>query len=253
MAKTKTLSLSETFERYSGLYQPIPDGVPAHSFCFFCCGPISGEYPRCFGCNRVFFQRNAPAELRGRIVPMTSATNPGPWYTRLAGYKGARPDYGTPIAALIGTFYQTHTDRFEELLGGPVYAIATVPSKRGVAFKDHQLPNTVMRLVQYRALVQDLVRFKEGEELGGQHNFYEPTRFEAVDAKGKRILLIEDVWVSGATAVSAAGALLDGGASAVVVSPVARVVSAKGFHAEDHPYILGMDEPYDVERWPKDL
>lgn len=41
---------------------------------------------------------------------------------------------------------------------------------------------------------------------------------------GKRVLLVEDAWVTGATAVSAAGSLVEAGAAEVLVLPIARII-----------------------------
>ena len=66
----------------------------------------------------------------------------------------------------------------------------------------------------------------------------------------KRIVLIEDTWITGATAVSAAGALLDAGADSVVIAPIARDFRVL-YHAEDHPYLAHIARGYDVRFWPR--
>jgi hypothetical protein len=63
------------------------------------------------------------------------------------------------------------------------------------------------------------------------------------------VLLVEDSWVSGATPLSAAGALH--AADAEVLSlPIARVINNPGWWG-DNPYLTMMWEPYDVVRWPR--
>ena len=71
--------------------------------------------------------------------------------------------------------------------------------------------------------------------------------------EGRRILLIEDSWVTGATAVSAAGSLLAADAASVLILPVARVIDT-GFWPEDHPYRTALREPwdpFDSNAWPR--
>lgn len=78
---------------------------------------------------------------------------------------------------------------------------------------------------------------------------YRPASFSTIaQVEGLRVVLIEDSWVSGATPLSAAGALHDAGAS-VLVLPIARVVDNPAYWGE-HPYVTQMTEAYDVARWP---
>lgn len=81
-----------------------------------------------------------------------------------------------------------------------------------------------------------------------------PTAFRPgpISVAGKRVLLIEDSWTSGATAISAAGALLDGGAASVLIMPIARIIPS-GFWPDDHPYRTAMKLPWDPDsdQWPR--
>jgi glutamine phosphoribosylpyrophosphate amidotransferase len=80
---------------------------------------------------------------------------------------------------------------------------------------------------------------------------YRPEIFEVVDdVAGDRIVLVEDTWIRGATALSAAGALLSAGAGAVVITPIARDVKPS-FHGEDHPYLSYLTAGYDITAWPR--
>ena len=62
---------------------------------------------------------------------------------------------------------------------------------------------------------------------GPHRKTYNSSAFSAgtTSVVGERVLLMEDTWVTGATAISAAGALLREGASGVMVMPIARAVS----------------------------
>lgn len=66
----------------------------------------------------------------------------------------------------------------------------------------------------------------------------------------QRVLLLEDVWVTGSTPISAAAALLREGAAAVAGVPLARVVDSV-FWRESHPYREAMARPYDLDTWPR--
>jgi len=56
--------------------------------------------------------------------------------------------------------------------------------------------------------------------------------------------------VTGATALSAAGALLMHGAAAVAILPLARCLDTS-YWGELHPYRAAADRPYRVAFWPR--
>lgn len=76
---------------------------------------------------------------------------------------------------------------------------------------------------------------------------YGPARFRADEdvVAGGRIVLLEDLWVSGRTWISAAGALVDAGAEAVAIMPIARRVTIDNpvMATEDHPLFESGREP----------
>ena len=57
--------------------------------------------------------------------------------------------------------------------------------------------------------------------------------------------------MSGSKAVSTAGSLLEAGAAAVVIVPIARMIDGPGYYPADHPYYAWMSEPHDYARWPR--
>lgn len=76
--------------------------------------------------------------------------------------------------------------------------------------------------------------------------------FEAgsTGVQGERVVLLEDTWATGATCLSAAGALLRLGAAAVAVLPVCRVVY-ESFVDEGDPYRNNEADMFDVAHWPR--
>jgi hypoxanthine-guanine phosphoribosyltransferase len=86
----------------------------------------------------------------------------------------------------------------------------------------------------------------------GRPGSYEPGIFDTVeDVDGDRVLLVEDTWISGATALSAAGNLLEAGANSVVIVPLAREMKL-AYHRDLSPeYISYLDGLYDVKSWPR--
>lgn len=79
---------------------------------------------------------------------------------------------------------------------------------------------------------------------------YQPEVFRVGGVDGDRIMLVEDTWITGGTALSAAGALLAAGAESVVVTPIAREVNRE-FRTGQHRYLDYLSGAYDITHWPK--
>ena len=92
--------------------------------------------------------------------------------------------------------------------------------------------------------------YDSAEPVNRRH--YNPSAFNPgpVSVDGESVLLLEDSWATGATAISAAGAILNHGAAAVAVVPLARIVDSD-YWPKDHPYRQVMEQPYDPSSWPR--
>jgi hypothetical protein len=192
-----------------------------------------------------------PVALHGRAVPMTAALSPGPWYTRLWTYKQGQPEYGAVVASLVHIYLTANEARVAELLGGPPAMLTIVPSKRpGVTFATQPFLRALARVPPLRERLAHTLTFVPGQQL--QRWQYNPAAFGLgpITVAGKRIVLLDDTWVTGATAVSAAGALLRDGAAAVVILSAARKIDA-GFWPDTHAYRQAMAVPYDPAAWPR--
>jgi predicted amidophosphoribosyltransferase len=230
--------------------RPILGTVPPvyQSFvCSRCLGPVSG-FAHCFGCNKLF--ASAPHELRGAVVPMTSVVKPSPWYSLLAGYKTSAPQYMPPLAAVAYAFITAHEAEITGLLGGESDLLTIVPSTRGIPYDQQPLCSTLALTTAIRERLVQTMSYVSGQSIGRQE--YKPTVFKPIKGtiKGKRVVLVEDTWVSGSRALSAAGALMEAGASGVAVLPIARVLD-DGFWPSDHPYRTAMQQGYDHRAWPR--
>lgn len=191
-----------------------------------------------------------PLEFRRAVVPITTALNPGPWYTRLATYKAGRPDYQSILASLVYCFMAQHRLRIGEMLGGAWDRITIVPSKRGISYEQQPLRAALSLVEPTASKLAETLRFRHDQPIPRQQ--YRPQSFVRGPAscEGQRLVLIEDLWVSGATSLSAAGALLRDGASAVVILPIARLID-RDYWGLDHPYIQAMAADYDLSAWPR--
>jgi phosphoribosylpyrophosphate synthetase len=181
---------------------------------------------------------------------MSVVINPSLWYGRLVNYKNGSDHDHTLVSALIAAYLAAHESRISDLLGGPVSRIAVVPSTRGRRFVVHPLARAVQRSRLFGQRLVDAVRHRSGEVIARQE--YKPSIYaiEAGTVAGERVVLIEDLWVSGARAVSAAGALLEARATSVVVLPIAREIrTSTPFCPEE--YVNDVNRPYAVDAWPR--
>ena len=213
--------------------------------CPVCLGPVTPGFARCYACGQLLPQM--PAILSGRIIPISSALKPGPWYGRLREYKITRPEYMSTLAALAHLYVNAHADAIADLLGGTPTAIAAVPSTRGWQPKQQPLYRALDRSSVLRTKLRVLQKH-DGSAVDRRE--YKPAAFPAVASlSGERVILVEDLWVTGAKAVSAAGALMAARAS-VVVLVIGREVNST-YTDDDHPYRAAMKVPFDIDSWPR--
>lgn len=242
--------VDEVFAQVRPLLGSVP-GVEERFVCRFCLGPMNPGFVRCLGCERLFGgERGAPRELGARVVPMTSALNPSPWYTRLATYKVGNPEYRALMGALAYTWLAAHERRIAELLGGEATLVTIVPSKRGIGYEEQPLRKALAVVPPLGERLVSTLTFRAGGRAGRHRYHSESFGPGPVAVVGERVVLIEDTWVTGATAMSAAGALMEHGAEAVAVVPLARCVDS-GFWAEGHGYREAMGREYRVGFWPR--
>jgi hypothetical protein len=193
-----------------------------------------------------------PDGLRDSVFPMSAAINPSLWYGRLFRYKAGEPESGRVLTAVAHCWITAHLETISSELGGEPTLMTIVPSKReGVTFRVQPLRRAIADLPDPPAPLVQLLEMVPGAAV--PRNTYRPEAFEAVrDVRRHRVLLIEDSWVSGATPLSAAGAILQAGAAAVAVVPIARVVDREFWIKPHpgHPYVEALARPYDPNVWP---
>lgn len=246
----------EYFDQTRRHIRPIPQGLPGET-CPYCLGPVSSGFARCWSCNRLFHQNGAPLELARSLVPMSAVLNPGPWYTRFSTFKNVGQQARVELAAFLHMFLRHQLERLEALAGGPFDAVTVVPSKRGVPYEEQPLQRVVgaacgLDPLRERLEVVGLLTHSGGSG-GPARAAYRPGEFvlaRDVNVAGIRVLLVEDLWVSGATATSAAGSLMEAGAASVVIAPLGRE-----FHDNDFcppAYLKATEREYDLSHFPRD-
>jgi predicted amidophosphoribosyltransferase len=204
----------------------IQPASAAPGICRVCRLPIDTEIPLCIAC------ANQPNRLDA-ILPITYAARGGPVYRLLREYKNARVlERGTSAAIWVAGILWRFLDSHEACLANAARAerfdfVTTVPS--GDPDRDARRAN--LRAIaascapisdRYHVLLRPTGRVRWGRA-------YDPQRYDALDGRRilrRSILLIDDLWVTGGHAQSAAYALRQAGAATVALLVVGRYLRA---------------------------
>src|SRR6201996_1346739 len=205
------------------LWSPLP---PGDGCCPVCRGPVRPGYPRCFQC--AMHRADAHGWLADVVGPISYAAQGGPPYSRLCQYKADDPDAAAARAvlrAVLLTFLREHGPCVWRRAGMPPPArLAVVPSGQG-----RPGPHPLTGLLAPLGLPAGPLAGRPGEPLERALN---PHRFRAGAAgAGRSVLLVDDTWVSGSSAQSAAVALRMAGARHVAVAVLGRHVDPADRHS----------------------
>jgi hypothetical protein len=208
-------------DRYAPeLIAPRPAGGAC---CVVCRGPARPGYPRCYQCGA--HVADAPRMLADAVVPISYAVKGGGHAAALVAYKSDTPDAGARacLRALVLVFLRDHGPCVWRHAGmPPPTRVAVVPGGQG-----RPGPHPLGTLLSpYLAPTEVTLAVRPGEALERSLN---PWRFSADPgpggAAGASVLLLDDTWVSGASAQSAAVALRMAGARHVAVVVLGRHVN----------------------------
>jgi hypothetical protein len=196
--------------------------VPA-GLCLVCRGPARSGYLRCFQCD--LHAQSAPGLLADVVAPAAFAAKGGPLARDLWLYKSGRDGSGPAAArvlSLLLLFLHEHGPAVWQAASmARPSAVCVVPSGRGRAG-----PHPLQALAApYLARPWLSLRPRPGGDPWART--LDPARFQATGLRpGAAVLLLDDTWVSGASAQSAAVALKLAGAAAVAVVVVGRHLPA---------------------------
>ncbi|MEV7807421.1 phosphoribosyltransferase [Microbispora sp. NPDC088329] len=229
------------------LYRNVPAARPG--VCRIChTGPNNkpnGEpYEICSSCDRTVngFRRHVEP-----VVPISLAVEEGDdnGLFRLVARKEAVPASAnrlkpaTLMAATIARFYEAHETCLTGLAGGPFTTVTTIPSTRLdrpiAAF--HIMPQVIGMVSALRPLYKPLLLPNDkyasvlARRKSHPHAFQMMgTRNGSQRLRGERILLVDDLFVSGAHAQSAASTLFEAGAEEVVALVIIRLIVPTVWH-----------------------
>ncbi|HEY6276703.1 MAG TPA: hypothetical protein VIX86_10265 [Streptosporangiaceae bacterium] len=189
--------------------------------CLVCRGPVRPGYTRCFQCE--LHAQSAPGLLADTVAAAAYAVKGGPLARDLWLYKSGRDGNGSAAArvlTLLLSFLHDHGPGIWRAAGmGRPSAVCVVPTGRG-----RPGPHPLQALTApYLALPWLSLRPRPGGDPWARA--LDPGRCQATSVPaGAAVLLLDDTWVSGASAQSAAVALKQAGAAAVAVVVAGRHV-----------------------------
>lgn len=222
--------------------------------CRYCLGPTRPGYQTCYVCEFVWSQHPEFAGSCDLIVPATVAVQPSHWYSAVRQYKSGAANFrnlAPALAVVLREWLTSHSGRIAAALSGPPDLVVVVPSRNSSP------PTPLSRVASWAiantpafpslAVPADILAFV-GAPPAKHHRLY-PEAFQvAPQANGRRVLLIEDTWVSGSTAISAAIALRRAGVVGVALVSIARMVYEDGMTPD---YDQAATAPINFAHWPR--
>jgi hypothetical protein len=208
---------------------PAPGGAPPAAgrpgLCLACRGPVRPGYTRCFQCE--LHAQSAPGLLADTVAPAAYAVKGGPLARDLWLYKAGRAGSwpaALRVLSLLLVFLHEQGPAVWRAAGmGRPGAVCVVPSGRG---RPGAHPLRALA-GPYLALPWLSMRPRPGGDPWART--LDPGRFRVTGVPpGAAVLLLDDTWVSGASAQSAAVALKLAGAAAVAVVVAGRHLPAIG-------------------------
>ena len=199
-----------------------PDPAAAGRLCALCWGPGQPGLEHCYRCDR--YAQCLPGLLPDVVVPVAYAAKGGPHATNLWRYKSGHPGARAAqveLRALLLVFLRDHGPCVWRRAGAPGPGhVAVVPSRRGRpgGHPLRQLAAPYLRMTWARLSLA-------GPDDPTAHD-PDPGRFRAERLPGASVLLLDDTWTTGASAISAAAALRLAGARSVALVVLGRHLDA---------------------------
>jgi len=221
---------------------PTSQGV-----CDVCHGAPGAGYRRCYSCAQTCAQVSEPVT---RVVPISLYQSLGQLHLVLRGYEDsrdatARDNFALIVAALLTRYLRRHGSCVAEAAGADWDSITSVPSS-----KDRPVPHPLERAIQCSLFLreqfdQPLVR---GTGPLGHRRASDGAFKASRDLSGRRILLLDDTFTTGAALESAASSLTNAWATVVAAVVVGRVINPEFGPEAAALWERATRVPFDFER-----
>ncbi|GGL02897.1 hypothetical protein Sme01_19420 [Sphaerisporangium melleum] len=244
--------------RFLQLYHNVPPVRPG--VCRIChSGPKdrldTGEpYDICASCARTTAGFHGHSQY---VVPISLAVKDSQLYDVVvrkrdpAGPSG-RMDRLVFLAATVARFYRTHAECLAEAAGGPLTMVTTIPSARLErpipAF--HALPKVVQKVGAFDKFKKPILMTNDefAPVLAERESHKDAFWVMGGRIDGHRVLLLDDLFVSGAHVQSAASALIRHGAAAVVALVIIRLLDPESNPHRKRIWAEARAEPFSFDR-----
>lgn len=241
------MQLSDWLDKISNVPSEATDGA-----CRFCLGICGLRCDNCYKCGNVWiFQEPAIQRACDLIVACTVAVQPSDWYNVMSQYKRGSPQqsYSNLVATILHVWLNEHQGKLTDALRGPPTVAVVVPSRTA------PIPTPLHGIVEGQPLLEGLVQPWAIRYCGQAGSQWKHKRLESgaflVDHQvisGQRVVLVEDTWVTGSTALSAALAVRQAGARSIALVSIARMVYEA---AMTDAYQASSSPPWDPKRFPR--
>lgn len=194
----------------------------AEDVCPMCRSWRDPNHDLCNNCEQAFRDLSAPCQF---VVPITLYAKPSPMRDRLTYYKDpeepAHAGYPAEVAAIVERFFCEHGEHLRNHIGG-WDGVCIVPSES--RRPPHPL-GKAMRGVSSRHVDAPEVLLVRGPGRLGHRVLSDDAFLPAQDVRGRRLLVLDDVYTTGARSQGAASALTLAGAEVPVIVIVGRRVN----------------------------
>lgn len=200
----------------------VPDAGPG--VCDVCRGSPNPGFEICYSCEQAMGQVSRPCPT---VVPFSLYRTQSQLWSVLRNYKDSpdpnvRARFSMQVAAFLGVALINHGDCIRGHCGD-WDVITTVPSTSGKRIGPHPLVEALSRV---EALRQQHVPLLAPGPVALDHNQAHDQGFVTTEPlTGRRVLLVDDTYTSGARVQSAASRLQLAGATVPAIVVVGRVIS----------------------------